>query len=186
MIKQLAGEVWKPLVFSGWRHLRNRYAVSSHGRIASYKDNIVKDGKLLQGSLTTGYRTLNLHRPNNKGTLYIHREMAKLFLKKPSPTHKYVIHVNHNKLDNKTKNLKWATLDQMIEHQQDSPAKKAYKIKQANRKEGLKLTATQVKKIKTILGSKSRNLTIRQLAKQYKVSEMTMYRIKSGENWGRV
>lgn len=186
MIKKLAGEVWKPLEFSGWRHLRNRYAVSSHGRIASYKDNIVKDGKLLQGSLTTGYRTLNLHRPNNKGTLYIHREMAKLFLKKPSPTHKYVIHVNHNKLDNKTKNLKWATLDQMIEHQQDSPAKKAYKIKQANRKEGLKLTATQVKKIKTILGSKSRNLTIRQLAKQYKVSEMTMYRIKSGENWGRV
>ena len=186
MIKQLAGEVWKPLVFSGWRHLRNRYAVSSHGRIASYKDNIVKDGKLLQGSLTTGYRTLNLHRPNNKGTLYIHREMAKLFHKKPSPTHKYVIHLNHNKLDNKTKNLKWATLDQMIEHQQGSPAKKAYKIKQANRKEGLKLTASQVRKIKTVLGSKSRNLTIRQLAKQYGVSEMTMYRIKSGENWGRV
>lgn len=186
MIKQLAGEVWKPLVFSGWRHLRNRYAVSSHGRIASYKDNIVKDGKLLQGSLTTGYRTLNLHRPNNKGTLYIHREMAKLFHKKPSPAHKYVIHLNHNKLDNKTKNLKWATLDQMIEHQQGSPAKKAYKIKQANRKEGLKLTASQVRKIKTVLGSKSRNLTIRQLAKQYGVSEMTMYRIKSGENWGRV
>jgi hypothetical protein len=186
MIKQLAGEVWKPLVFSGWRHLRNRYAVSSHGRIASYKDNIVKDGKLLQGSLTTGYRTLNLHRPNNKGTLYIHREMAKLFHKKPSPAHKYVIHLNHNKLDNKTRNLKWATLDQMIEHQQGSPAKKAYKIKQANRKEGLKLTASQVRKIKTVLGSKSRNLTIRQLAKQYGVSEMTMYRIKSGENWGRV
>ena len=186
MIKQLAGEVWKPLVFSGWRHLRNRYAVSSHGRIASYKDNIVKDGKLLQGSLTTGYRTLNLHRPNNKGTLYIHREMAKLFHKKPSPAHKYVIHLNHNKLDNKTRNLKWATLDQMIEHQQGSPAKKAYKIKQANRTEGLKLTASQVRKIKTVLGSKSRNLTIRQLAKQYGVSEMTMYRIKSGENWGRV
>ena len=160
--------------------------MSSHGRIASYKDNIVKDGKLLQGSLTTGYRTLNLHRPNNKGTLYIHREMAKLFHKKPSPAHKYVIHLNHNKLDNKTKNLKWATLDQMIEHQQGSPAKKAYKIKQANRKEGLKLTASQVRKIKTVLGSKSRNLTIRQLAKQYGVSEMTMYRIKSGENWGRV
>ena len=82
MIKQLAGEVWKPLVFSGWRHLRNRYAVSSKGRIASYKEDITSDGKLLEGSLTTGYKTLNLHRPNNKGTLYIHREMAKMFLKK--------------------------------------------------------------------------------------------------------
>jgi len=186
MIKKLAGETWKPLTFSGWRHLRNRYAVSSLGRIASYKQDVLKDGKSLSGSLTTGYRTLNLHRPNNKGTLYIHREMAQLFLKKPSPKHKYVIHRNHNKLDNNIKNLRWTTLEQMIDHQQGSPAKIAYKEKQANKTEGLKLTATQVKKIKTILNNKNRNITIKKLAQQYNVSEMTMYRIKSGENWGRV
>jgi hypothetical protein len=186
MIKKLAGEIWKPLTFSGWRQLRNRYAVSSLGRIASYKTDVLKDGKLLSGSLTTGYRTLNLHRPNNKGTLYIHREMAKLFLKRPSPSYKYVIHRNHKKLDNNIKNLSWAKLEQMIDHQQDSPAKLAYKERQANRTEGLKLTATQVKKIKGILNNKNRNITIKQLAKNYKVSEMTMYRIKSGENWGRI
>lgn len=186
MIKKLAGEVWKPLKFSGWRHLRNCYAVSSHGRIASYKQNVLEDGKLLSGSLTTGYRTLNLHRPNNKGTLYIHREMAQLFLKKPSSAHKYVIHRNHNKLDNNIKNLRWATLKQMIDHQQGSPAKIAYKIKQANRVKGLKLTAGQVKKIKETLLNKNRKITIKQLADKYEVSEMTMYRIKSGENWGRI
>jgi hypothetical protein len=186
MIKKSAGETWKPLIFSGWRHLRNRYALSSCGRIASYKQDVLKDGKLLSGSLTTGYRTLNLHRPDNKGTLYIHREMAKIFLKKPSPNHKYVIHRNHKKLDNNIKNLRWATLEQMIDHQQDSPAKMAYKEKQANRTEGLKLTATQVKKIKGILNSKSRNITIKKLAQNYGVSEMTMYRIKSGENWARI
>ena len=48
----------------------------------------------------TGYKTLNLHRPGNNGTLYIHREIARLFLSKVSTKHKYVIHVNHNKLDN--------------------------------------------------------------------------------------
>jgi hypothetical protein len=186
MIKKLAGEVWKPLNFSGWRQLRNRYAVSNHGRIASYKKDVLGDGKLLSGSLTTGYRTLNLHRPNNKGTLYIHREMGKIFLSKPSPAHKYVIHRNHNKLDNSLKNLKWATLEQMITHQQGSPAKIAYKEKQANRTEGLKLTASQVKKIKGILNNKKRNITIKKLAENYGVSEMTMYRIKSGENWGRI
>lgn len=186
MIKKLAGEVWKPLNFSGWRHLRNRYAVSSFGRIASYKQNVLEDGKLLSGSLTTGYRTLNLHRPGNKGTLYIHRELAKLFLTKTSLQHKYVIHRNHNKLDNNIKNLRWATLEQMVSHQQGSPAKIAYKEKQANKTEGLKLTATDVKKIKKILNSKNRSITIRQLAKNYGVSEMTMYRIKSGENWGRI
>ena len=84
MIKQLTGEAWKPFTFSGWNLLRNRYALSDRGRIASYKQDVLGDGKLLSGSLTTGYRTLNLHRPGNKGTLYIHREMAKIFLKKNS------------------------------------------------------------------------------------------------------
>ena len=92
----------------------------------------------------------------------------------------------HNKLDNNLKNLRWATLEQMISHQQGSPAKIAYKEKQANKTEGLKLTAAQVRKIKKILNSKNRNITIKQLAKNYGVSEMTMYRIKSGENWGRI
>ena len=186
MIKKLPGEIWKPLVFSGSRDLRNNYAVSSMGRIASYKDEVLEDGKLLNGSLTTGYRTLNLHRPGHKGTLYIHRELARLFLKKPSPRHKYVIHKNHNKLDNSVKNLAWSTLEEMIGHQQKSPAKMAYKKRQANREVGLKLTAVQVRRIKELLSNKNRRLTIKQLASKYEVSEMTMYRIKSGENWGRV
>lgn len=186
MIKKLPGEVWKPLIFSGSRELRNAYAVSSMGRIASYKEDVLSDGKLLKGSLTTGYRTLNLHRPGHKGTLYIHRELARLFLKRPSSRYKFVIHKNHNKLDNSVRNLAWATLEEMIEHQQKSPAKMAYKKRQANRDTGLKLTATQVRRIKEMLANKNRRLTIKQLASRYDVSEMTMYRIKSGENWGRV
>lgn len=186
MIRKHAGETWKPMTFSGWKQLRNRYAVSNMGRIASYKSDIIEDGKLLSGSLTTGYRTLNLHRPNNKGTLYIHREIARLFHKRPGQRHVFVIHKNHNKLDNRSTNLRWATLDEMIEHQQSSPAKKAYKQKQANRTEGLKLNSSQVKKIKNILQNKRRNITIKKLAENYRVSEMTMYRIKSGENWARV
>lgn len=186
MIKKLPNEVWKTLQFSGSKDLRNRYALSTLGRIASFRDNVLEDGKLLNGSLTTGYRTLNLHRPGNKGTLYIHRELAKLFLAKPSPRHKFVIHKNHDKLDNSIRNLQWATLEEMIDHQQKSPAKIAYKKKQANRQVGLKLTATQVKKIKDQLGNEKRRLTIKQLADRYEVSEMTMYRIKSGENWARI
>lgn len=172
--------------FSGSGSLRNRYAVSSQGRIASFREEVLEDGKLLNGSITTGYRTLNLHRPDNKGTLYIHREIAKLFLPKPSPKHKYVIHKNHNKLDNHIKNLKWATLEEMIAHQQKSPAKIAYKERQANRTVGLKLTAAQVRRIKDMLSSDKRKLTIKQIADKYSVSEMTLYRIKSGENWGSV
>jgi hypothetical protein len=185
-MKKAAGEIWKPLQFNGWKHLRKKYALSSHGRIASFTEDVETDGKLLQGSLTTGYRTLNLHRPGDNGTLYIHREIARLFLPKPSPKAKYVIHNNHNKLDNSVKNLRWATLPEMIEHQQKSPAKIAYKKVQANRSEGLKLNATQVRSIKKILDDSKRKMTIKKLAEKFGVSEMTMYRIKSGENWARI
>jgi DeoR/GlpR family transcriptional regulator of sugar metabolism len=50
----------------------------------------------------------------------------------------------------------------------------------------LKLTAIQVRKIKEQLSKPTRRVTIKQLAEKYNVSEMTMYRIKSGENWGRI
>ena len=186
MIKKLSGEEWKPLVFPGGKSLLKKYALSSKGRLASYSEDLFKDGKLLNGSVTTGYKTLNLHRPGHNGTIYIHREMAKLFLKKPTPKHKYVIHLNHKRDDNTVKNLRWATVKEMIAHQQKSPAKIAYKEVQATRTVGRKLTATQVRAIKRQLASKNRQLTIRQIAEQYGVSDMTLYRIKSGENWGRI
>ncbi len=186
MIKLIPGEEWKQLKFSGWKLLRRKYALSSNGRIASYTENVLEDGKLLTGSLTTGYKTLNLHRPESNGTLYVHREIATLFIKKPSPKHKYVIHLNHDKKDNSVKNLAWTTSEEMSKHQQNSPAKIAYKKIQATRTRGLKLNATQVRSIKTTLGNKNRKLTIKQLAEKFGVSEMTVYRIKSGENWARI
>jgi hypothetical protein len=186
MIKKIPGETWKPLMFPGWKQLRKKYALSSSGRMASYYNELLDDGKLLNGSVTTGYKTLNLHRPGNNGTLYLHREIARMFVKKRSPKEKFVIHLNHNKTDNSVKNLKWVSLDDMILHQQKSPAKIAYKKIQSAKPVGLKLTMTQVKSIKKILSSHNRQLTIRKLADKYGVSEMTMYRIKSGENWGKV
>ncbi|MEO7524331.1 MAG: hypothetical protein ABIT58_09565, partial [Ferruginibacter sp.] len=113
-------------------------------------------------------------------------EVAKLFCKKKSPKYKFVIHTNHKKTDNIAKNLKWATLEEVADHQQGSPQKIAYKKRQANRTVGLKLTATQVKTIKDSIKNPKRKLTYKQMAEKYGVSEMTLYRIKSGENWGRI
>ena len=110
----------------------------------------------------------------------------KIFRKKISPKYKYVIHVNHNKLDNRIKNLRWATVEQMIDHQQKSPTRIAYKKKQANRTTGLKLTAVQVKSIKNIFKRRSTNITFKKLAQKYKVSEKTIYRIKNGKSWARI
>ena len=189
MIRKIPGEQWKQLQFAGWKQLRKKYAVSNLGRCASFIIDVTEDGKLLNGSLTTGYRTLNLHRADNKGTIYLHREAAKLFCKKTSARCKFVIHLNHNKTDNKATNLKWATAEEMAAHQQKSPQKIAYKKLQKERsstQKGLKLTPVQVKTIKKIIQDPNRSLTYKQLAKKYSVSEMTLYRIRTGENWGAV
>lgn len=186
MIKKNTGESWKQIQFSGYKSLRKKYALSNLGRAASYSENIEKDGKLLSGSITSGYKTLNLHIEEGNGTIYLHREIAKLFCKKNSPKHKYVIHLNHKKNDNNYKNLKWATLEEVSAHQQRSPLKIAYKKRQANRTEGLKLNTSQVKAIKETLKNPKRKMTYKQMALKYKVSEMTLYRIKSGENWAKV
>lgn len=186
MIKKNSGEIWKQIQFTGHKLLRKKYAVSSHGRAASYTESVEKDGKLLNGSLTSGYKTLNLHIEDGNGTIYIHREVARQFCKKNSPKHKFVIHINHKKKDNNYKNLKWATLDEVSEHQQKSPEKIAYKRRQASRTEGLKLNAAQVRTIKEMIRNPKRKLTYKQMAAKYKVSEMTLYRIRSGENWSKV
>lgn len=186
MIKKLSGETWKQLQFSGHKQLRKKYAVSSHGRAASYQEDILADGKLLNGSLTSGYRTLNLHLETGNGTIYLHREIAKLFCKKTSPKYKFVIHLNHKKEDNHFQNLQWATMAEVGQHQQNSPLKIAYKKKQASKTVGLKLNASKVKTIKDSINNPKRKLTYKQMAEKYGVSEMTLYRIKSGENWGSV
>lgn len=186
MIKKIAGEIWKPLQFKGYKSMRNHYALSSKGRAASYKDDIYADGKLLEGSLTSGYRTLNLHLGDGSKTLYIHREVARLFNQKKSPSEKLVIHINHDKSDNRSKNLKWANQKEAMVHQQKSPARKAYKESQRNKSKGLKLNASKVKTIKSTLAKPKRRITNKQLAEKYGVSEMTIYRIQSGESWGHV
>lgn len=186
MIKKLPNETWKLFQFSGSNALTKKYALSSKGRIASYKEDLLKDGNILTGSVTTGYRTLNLHRPGHQGTIYIHREVAKVFLPKKSSKHKYVIHLNHDRSDNDVKNLKWVTVQEMIAHQQESPAKIAYKEKQKADPVNRRLTNEQVKAIKKLLSDKNRNLTIKQIAAKYNVVEMTIYRIKKAETWGAV
>ena len=70
MIKKIPGEIWKQMLFSGYKNLKKKYDVSNQGSAASYVESIVKDGNLLNGSLTSGYRTLNLLIEDGNDTIY--------------------------------------------------------------------------------------------------------------------
>jgi|688.fasta_scaffold03912_8 hypothetical protein len=117
----------------------------------------------------------------------IHRLVADYFLKKPSAKHTIVAHLDYDKLNNRTSNLKWMMPEENYEHQKGSP----YVIKEKlEREKGLrvnrgvmKLTTTKVMLMKKLINEGKEN---KQLVKIFKVSETQIIRIRKGENWGGV
>lgn len=182
MVKPIKNEKWKVIHFNNGV-FRCAYAVSDQGRLVSYT-TAIKDGNLLRGTLMGGYPTLKLKPEGRNMTLFIHRLVAEAFLSKRSAKAMYVIHLNYNKEDNRASNLRWATKEEMERHQQKSPAVLAYRS--LNRKVGHKLTDVTVKRIKQLIFDKKRVRTMKQIAAQFGISEMQLYRIKSGENWGHI
>lgn len=86
-------------------------------------------------------------------------------------------------------NLKWATRQEMLEHRRKYPhvieARK--KLDELNRKrDGHNLSGTNVKLIKKKLLAPNRKTRMKIIAKQFGVNEITLTRIKSGENWGHI
>lgn len=174
------GEKWKPLSLNG--KSKKKYAVSNFGRVISYT-NKINEGTLLKTRLTQRYPSISFRGPEGKNlNFYIHRLVAQLFLKKKSSRHKFVIHLDHKKENNKVKNLKWVTLAEQIEHAKKDPIV----IKQKRPTEGPKLTAEKVREIKTRLFKSKKQPTLKSLAKKYRVSDMQIFRIKSGENWSHI
>lgn len=185
MIKNFRQERWKPFHKEAWQE-RFRYQVSNYGRVISFVKN--PKGELLKGGKSQGFLTFVACLKNGKKqACYIHRVVAELFLPKKEGD-KFVIHLNYNKTENHVSNLSWATKDEWVAHQQENPQVKENKIKRRRRtiKCYSKLTYAQATILKKKLLDPERKTRIRVLAKQFGVSEMQLYRIKSGENWGDI
>ena len=75
-------------------------------------------------------------------------------------------------------------MEEMEKHQQGSPGVKSYR--ERTRTKGHKLTANRVRRIKQMINAKDRRQRMRDIADYFGISEMQLYRIKSGENWGHV
>ena len=181
-LKFNAGEKWKTLPLKRGVN-GHRYSISSYGRIVSYNDNI-KTGQELKTRLTENYPSVTLQTRGVKQNHYVHRLVATHFVKQKSKTHKYVIHLDYKKENNKASNLRWANKDEMYKHQQKSPA--VIKAKKVRRETGYSLKPKDVREIKKALANKKKPPTLKSLAKKYKVSDMQIHRIKIGENWGHI
>jgi len=99
-----------------------RYQISNYGRIRAINKVTGKE-KLLKGSHSKrGHHRLNIKMESGKGAgVYVHRIVAENFVNQPSEEHKYVIHLDHDKTNNKSNNLRWATQNEVNEHAKSSP-----------------------------------------------------------------
>ena len=194
MIKSYWDEEWKEIDL-GEDKLRYNYAISNYGRIVSYSDSLEK-GRLLKGSLVDGYpvfrykqfyKSENGTRIKNK-QIFIHKLVADSFRKRENDDQQFVIHLDYNKLNNHIDNLKWTSKREMELHQQTNPNVLLAREKRKETKpyKGHKLNATQVKRLKKKIFDPKRKTRLKILAKQFGISEMQLYRIKSGENWAHV
>jgi hypothetical protein len=178
-IKFLSGERWKELELKKGVTTK-RYAISNYGRIVSFKDKI-DEGYLLRPRLTQGYPSVTIGRESNRQNYYLHRLVAEYFTRKPTIKHGFVIHLDHVKENNKSQNLKWVTHEVQIGHALSDPNV----VLRQNPAEGPKLNVQKVRQIKRALKAKNQP-TLKALAKQFKVSDMQIHRIKTGENWSHV
>jgi len=184
-MKSFWNELWKELelVDEGKPRLR-KYAISNYGRVVSYKESI-ETGKLLKCGLIEGYPVLSLGH-KIKVSRCLHKLVAYYFLPEPNPGQEYVIHFDFDKLNNSVKNLQWTTTEQMLHHQNQNPRVQYARKNPPKRTKGQKLTSKQVLKLKIAITDPNRKRTYKQIAKRFGISEMQLYRIKSGENWGHV
>lgn len=179
-LKTLPSEKWKEIDLKKGTTTK-RYAISDKGRIVSFK-NSIEEGYLLKPRLTQGYPSITIGREDTRQNYYIHRLVAEYFCKQPSAKHAFVIHNDHKKDNNKATNLKWVRHEDQIDHAKKDPNV----LDRLNPGEGPKLTSEKVKKIKLALFKSKKQPTLKALARQFKVSDMQIHRIKTGENWGHV
>ena len=194
MLRFYPTEIFKEIFLKD--KLQRRYAISNFGRLLSFIDKI-EDGRFVVGTKQDGYRIwrYSTRDENNKikyKNRFFFKIVAEYFLTKTSDDQIYVLHLNRNRANDHVDNLQWATKAEMWEHSKKSPfvieawKKRNEKQKAKRLHQGNKLTSTQVMLLKKKLLDPNRKTRLKILARQFGVTEMTLQRIRTGENWGHI
>lgn len=177
-------EIWKAITIDG-KKPAVPYMISNHGRFG-----VMNAGKVEVRIFkpTAGNYRYNTRQKGKNKAIFLSKEVAKAFLTKPSPKYKFIIHKDHNYLNDHVSNLRWATQDEHRAHTTQSPNS----IKAREKRAIVKSTHSKVlnekivKQLKEMIWDPKRKLSFKKLAEKFGVSEMQIYRIKSGEFWYHV
>lgn len=172
-------EQWVPIRFEGINESPT-YEVSNFGRLRSFRSGA--EGTIIKGSVIQGYRSLNIRIKGKILNRYVHKLVAEYFLEPGQDNQTYVIHLDHDKLNNRASNLRWASKEAMIEHNRNNP--NVLNRPQPKRTRNYKLTESKVMMIKKLLRNDKNRLKM--IARQFGITHTQLNRIRSGENWKHV
>jgi hypothetical protein len=183
-------EEWKSIFFEGLK-AGEHYQISNHGRIRHYKPKEER-WKILKNTNSkkdgTGYEYFTWFK-SEKGWRHkiskpIHRLVGEYFINRPSDNHNFIIHIDHNKTNNDFQNLRWATQQEVINHNKNNPRVLQARSKQKGNRRYSKLTETEVIRIKHKL--KRGKTALYKIAKEFGITHTQLNRIRAGENWGHI
>ncbi len=176
-------DIWKDFSRPSWKYKR-KYKVSCYGNVKRVKK--LPTDKEVKIYVLAGYETFSERKKDEKTDLiYVHRLVAELFLEH-DPERKYVIHKDFNKLNNHVENLQYVNRQELVLHNMNNPMVIAKKKEAYYMPKYSKLNVGKVRMIKRKIFDPNRKTRMKMIAKQFGISEMQLYRIKSGENWGHV
>lgn len=180
-VDNLEGEKWSLIEFN--KPTRNtNYYISNLGRVKS-ESKLSGNNKLLKTRPDhRGFITASVKLQDGFGCIYVHKEVAKAFIKPKSDEHVYVIHPTHKRDQNRFDQIKWVTEADWKLYIKER--KKVFGFKSPPGGGNKKLTEAQVALIKkSLLAGKTRK---KMLAKRFGVSSTQIKRIETGENWPKV
>jgi hypothetical protein len=153
----------------------SKYQISNNGRVKSFKR---KDSLILGNTINNcGYKMVMLYINGKPKNCSIHRLVAYAFIKNKL-NKRYVNHKDGNKLNNKSKNLEYVTMQENINH--------AYKKGLFNKSKGEQHYKTNLvlKDIKSIrkLGKKGK-MRQEDIGKIFGISKAQTNKIINNKSW---
>lgn len=181
LVRSYQNELWKEINLDDRFKKEERFFISNFCRIVK---EVNEEKTLLPERYVNGYQVIYaklLNEKSKRRAVYVHKIMAETFLEKKE-NQQFVLHLNYDKKDNALANLAWATKREKEIHQFKNPHyKEREKVIPTS-----KLTETRVRLIKRKIFDPNRRTRMKMIAKQFGISTMQLYRIKTGENWGHV
>jgi len=96
-------------------------SIEGYDNYVIFEDGMVINmdrGNILKASISNsgGYNRIGLHKDGKEKKIYIHRLLVQTFIDNPE-NKPCIDHINHNRLDNRLDNLRWATSQENTHNQ---------------------------------------------------------------------